>query len=108
MSKKFNKHLYNSINHPILTRRDFLSRIGFGISGSLLPVGSLMATETLGADCPTFQDIGMTPTIIVDLNGGSNLIGSNIAVGKKSQTDFLDSYEVLGLPQSLHPEAFVP
>lgn len=91
------------------TRRDFLAN-GLLAGGAYLFTPSLItmlaAKRAYGADCAATALARKTPFICIDLAGGSNIAGSNVIVGKQGgQSDYLTSYTLLGLPDSMRPTA---
>ena len=113
---KDNKNINNKLKeipsgHKLKTRRDFLSHGLLSMSAStVMPsVFSMLYSRLSFA-----QECGMTanemsqaqglPVIVFDLAGGANIPGSNVMVGGPGgQSDFLQTYETLGLPQDMHP-----
>lgn len=98
-------------NHPMKTRRDFLSQ-GFtaGLSYTMAPgiISSLYSRQALAqaTGCTVVDPNvgGKTPVIIFDLAGGANIAGSSVIVGGAGgQADFIQDYTTLGLPPDMHP-----
>lgn len=94
--------------HTLKTRRDFLSH-GFitALSGFAAPgVLSFLSNRAYGADCAINEIVqGKTPVFILDLAGGANIPGSNVMVGGPGgQTDYLQTYKSLGLPDDMNPK----
>lgn len=91
--------------HSLKTRRDFLS-LGLISGGAyFLAPSSLQAAVQGCAQKPAYA--GLTPVLIFDLVGGSNIAGSNVIVGGAGgQADILvpTAYSKLGLPASMTPD----
>ena len=102
--KKNKKHYTNTKDHPILTRRDFLSRWGTGVvAGSLMFPGTGFASSSVEShfsevDCSNNPNLDLASVCIVDLAGGGHLAGSNFIVGMGTDgaQDDLD-YDVRGV-----------
>jgi hypothetical protein len=90
-----------------VTRRDFLAQGLLGTSAYLFTpslITMLAAKRAYGADCAAAALSRKTAFICLDLAGGSNIAGSNVIVGKQGgQLDYLSSYTLLGLPDSMRP-----
>ncbi len=117
-----NEPLRHESHKKPVTRRDFLAQ-GFmtGAATVVLPsaVTSLLAPRKAGAalssdilamkspaDCNILGGAGKIPFICFDLAGGSNMVGSNVLVGKEGgQLDFLSTqgYSKQGLPGNMLP-----
>lgn len=97
---KISEFLSNTTKHPIINRRDFLSRWGKGIfSASLcIPEFSFSQEETVDL-CTSNMDQNLASTLIIDLIGGGHLIGSNFIVSKSTDGNQLGDldYDARGL-----------
>lgn len=94
--------------HKPKTRREFMAQGFLGMTAFALAPStlSMLSGKAFAQDeaCPVPVMTGKTPVIIIDLAGGGSLAGSNIMVGGAGgQTDFLTSYNSLGLPPDFHP-----
>jgi len=110
MSDKKEKNLLEHLNqHQMKSRRDFLSQgMLAGLSYVFVPsvLSMLHSNLSYALECgsSTQMTSNRIPILIIDLAGGGNIPGSNIMVGKAGgQLDFINSYESLGLPSSMHP-----
>jgi len=127
MTKKRNQRHWDApqrhADHPRpVTRRQFVAQ-GF-MTGSAYTLGggvlSLFSNprDALGALSTDLNDLlqdpcqiatdgaGKVPFICFDLNGGANIAGSNVLVGKEDgQSDFVSTagYEKMGLPGDMVP-----
>ena len=89
------------------SRREFLATtLAPGIGYACLPslatvignanaIANGCASESAGTQLPAF--------IAIDLDGGASIAGNNVIVYKGDGTELLNSYEGLGLPNTLHP-----
>ena len=90
------------------SRREFLATtmapgIGYAclpslatVIGNANAIANGCASETAGTEFPAF--------IAIDLDGGASIAGNNVIVYKGDGTELLNSYEGLGLPNTLHPK----
>ena len=118
-----NEPLRHESHRKPVSRRDFIAQgfltgsasvmapaaLGMLLKSRAAEAGPLATTPTLGG-MRTFCDItggnGKIPFIAFDLAGGSNIVGSNVLVGKKGgQLDFLTTqgYSKQGLPGDMLP-----
>jgi len=102
--KRLQEFLTSTKNHPILNRREFLSRWGAGIfSTSLIPFSGAFGDdqESIFPEgiCDLSINSAMTPTLIIDLAGGGHLIGSNFIVSQSTDGNQLGDlgYDARGL-----------
>lgn len=110
MSDNDKKVLNHLKNHSIVTRRDFLSHglLG-GMSYAFVPsvLSSLYSNSVRALECQAASDelASKLPILIIDLAGGGNIPGSNVMVGKAGgQSDYINDYSTLGLPNNMHPK----
>ncbi len=107
-------------DHPRpVTRREFLSQ-GFTTGMGAVLGGSMMSffskqSHALSSDlqaffnadngCTKISDSARIPFICFDLAGGANIAGSNVLVGRNTQTDVLSTagYSKQGLPGDMLP-----
>lgn len=116
--KKKNEEQTNELNKPLVyndhkpvTRRQFLAQGFLGTASTILlpSVFGMMASpmaRAVNLSCSTEQvNVNQPAFLCFDLAGGASIAGSNVIVGKQGgQMDFLNSYETLGLPMSMHPQ----
>ena len=84
---KYKKHQFyaNTKDHPLTTRREFLSRWAKGVVGSSLAfpamaVGSDYSADFPNVNCDSTPNENLASALIIDLNGGGHLAGSNFIV----------------------------
>ncbi len=85
MKNKKYQFYANTKDHPLRTRREFLSRWAKGVIGSSLvfpgmAISSDYSDDFPNANCDSTPDEGLASALIVDLNGGGHLAGSNFIV----------------------------
>lgn len=105
--KNKKKPLHNDSDHPLKSRRDFLSQGLLASAASmLLPFNAFAESECEIASVTAVEN-PMLPVIIIDLAGGANIGGSNVIVGGQAgQSQFLPNvsdYRSLGLTPDQYP-----